>query len=423
LSPKKSLFLATFFLFLSLAWASPTEAPIYNFLGGTTDGSLPVGGLVADKAGNLYGTTGSGGPFTDCSPFGQTCGVVFELSPKNGGWVEAVLYTFTGGEDGGEPLAGLAIDSNGDLYGTTAIGGTYGYGTVFLLSKGRGGWSESVLYSFRGGSDGAYPQAAPTLSGGVVYGTTYAGGGYPCLGAPSGCGTVYQLEKGNNGWTETVLYQFTNSSDGAFPYASVLVDRNGNLYGATTQGGYLNGNCAPYGCGNVYQLKRGGAGWTLNSLYNFSYNSDGSAPIGGLLDGPNNTLYGTTSGGGSGFAGTVFQLAFAKGKWNFSVLYSFSGSDGSSPEGTLVGKGKSLFGTTYSGGSGSGCFFGGPCGTAFMLTATAKGWKHTLLHSFTNDGADGISPEAGVIILNNALYGTTYAGGSADQGTVFTITP
>jgi uncharacterized repeat protein (TIGR03803 family) len=415
--------LFTIFFLLNLAWAAPKESLLYNFNGGSNDGSAPIGGVVADQAGNLYGTTGTGGSYTDCSPFGQTCGVVFELAPNGGTWTESVLYTFTGGADGGEPLAGLAIDSQGNLYGTTAIGGSFGNGTVFMLSFASGTWTESVLYSFRGGSDGSYPQAAVTLHNGSIYGTTYAGGGNYCLGAPSGCGTIFQLQPGNNGWTENVLYRFTNGADGAFPYASLILDPAGNLYGATTQGGYLSKNCAPYGCGNVFQLKHGPSGWTLNSLHAFTYDTDGSAPIGGLLAGPRNTLYGTASGGGAGFSGTVFQLAYAKGAWTFNLLYTFSGSDGSAPEGTLVGKGKYLFGTTYGGGAGSGCFFGGPCGTVFMLTATGSTWKETVLHSFTNNGTDGTYPEDGLILDKAALYGTTSAGGPADKGTVFAITP
>jgi uncharacterized repeat protein (TIGR03803 family) len=415
--------LFTICLLLNLAWATPNEVSLYDFNGGSNDGSAPIGGVVADQAGNLYGTTGTGGSYTDCSPFGQTCGVVFELTPNGGSWTETVLYTFTGGADGGEPLAGLAIDAQGNLYGTTAIGGTFGNGTVFMLSFASGTWTESVLYSFRGGSDGSYPQAAVTLHNGSIYGTTYAGGGNYCLGAPSGCGTIFQLQPGNNGWTENVLYRFTNGADGAFPYASLILDPAGNLYGATTQGGYLSKNCAPYGCGNVFQLKHGPSGWTLNSLHAFTYDTDGSAPIGGLLAGPRNTLYGTASGGGAGFSGTVFQLAYAKGAWTFNLLYTFSGSDGSAPEGTLVGKGKYLFGTTYGGGAGSGCFFGGPCGTVFMLTATGSTWKETVLHSFSDNGTDGTYPEAGLILGKDALYVTTNAGGPADKGTVFAITP
>jgi len=297
-------------------------------------------------------------------------------------------------------------------------------GTVFMVSPGAGSWTETVLYSFSGGSDGAYPQSAVTLRDDVIYGMTYAGGGNYCIGAPSGCGTIFELTPGQEGWTENVLYRFTNGADGAFPYANLVVDPYGNLYGTTTQGGYLQGNCAPYGCGNVFQLKHGGSGWTLNTLHAFTYDSDGSAPFGGVLFDKAGDLYGTASGGGAQFAGTVFELKYGgKGTWSFVLLYSFSGSDGSAPEAGLVSNGDMFFGTTHSGGTGSGCFFGSPCGTVFMLAPSSKGWKETVLHSFTQNGADGAYPEAAVIVGKNALYGTTNAGGSSDQGTVFTITP
>jgi len=408
------------------AWAAPKEAILYSFQGGSSDGMLPVGSLVADAKGNLYGTTGAGGGYGDCSPFGQTCGAVFELSPAgNGGWMETVLYIFTGGPDGGEPLAGLTIDAQGNLYGTTAIGGTSGYGTVFEVSPdGKGGWTENVLYSFSAGLDGAYPQSTPVIRNGVIYGMTYAGGGNDCIGAPIGCGVIYQLTPGQSGWTETVLYRFANGFDGAFPYANLVLDPYGNLYGTTTQGGSLAGNCAPYGCGVVFQLLHGKSGWTLNTIYAFTYNTDGSAPYGGVLFDKSGDLFGTTSGGGSGFGGTAFELKYkGKSTWSFQLLHSFSGPDGLAPEAGLVAHGKMLFGTTYGGGSGSGCFFGSPCGTVFMLTQSGSTWQETVLHSFTNNGIDGINPESGVIVGKNALYGAAYAGGTNDRGAVYTITP
>jgi uncharacterized repeat protein (TIGR03803 family) len=407
------------------AWAAPNETLLYSFQGGTNDGMLPVGGLVADANGNLYGTAAEGGGYTDCSPFGQTCGVVFELSPDSDGtWTETLLHVFTGHSDGGEPLAGLAIDSQGNLYGTTAVGGTYSLGTVFELSpNSEGGWTETVLHSFAGGLDGAYPQSTPTVTNGVIYGMTYAGGGNSCIGALSGCGVIYQLTQGTSGWTESVLYRFANASDGAFPYANLVLDPRGNLYGTTTQGGYLSGNCAPYGCGNVFQLRHTGSGWALNTLYSFTYDSDGTAPFGGVLFDKAGNMYGTTSGGGSGFGGTAFELVYSgKGTWSFQLLYSFGGSNGSSPESALVARGNEFFGTTYSGGTGSGCFFGSPCGTVFMLTQTTKGWAETVLHSFSNNG-DGTNPESGVIIGKNALYGAAYSGGAHGEGAVYTITP
>lgn len=414
-------------ILMRAATAANSESILYNFTGGKSDGQLPVGGLVSDASGNLYGTTGAGGEYGNCSPFGQTCGIVFQLTPGSGNsWSESVLYTFTGGADGGEPLAGLAIDNKGDLYGTTAVGGAYGLGTVFMLSPGSGGWMESVLYSFAGGSDGAYPQSPVSLRKGNLYGMTYAGGGNYCVGAPSGCGVIFQLAPGSNGsWTEKVLYQFSNGSDGAFPYANLTFDKSGNLYGTTTQGGDLNGNCAPYGCGNVFELRHSSKGWSLQTLYAFTYNTDGSTPYGGVIFDSSGNLYGTTATGGASYYGTAFELKHEKKGWGFSVIHTFTGPpDAGIPESALVLKSNSFYGTSYGGGTGSGCFFGSPCGTVFKLAHTKTNWKSTVLHSFTYNGTDGVYPEDSLIFgKSGLLYGTTNAGGTADEGTVFSIKP
>jgi len=413
-------------ILMATAAASDTERILYNFAGGSSDGQLPVGGLVGDASGNLYGTTGAGGGYGNCSPFGQTCGVVFQLTPGSGGnWSEIVLYTFTGGADGGEPLAGLAIDAKGNLYGTTALGGASGLGTVFMLSPNSGNWTETVLYSFTGGSDGAYPQSPVTLRKGNLYGMTYAGGGNYCVGAPSGCGVIFELAPGKGSWAEKVLYQFANGTDGAFPYANLAFDKAGNLYGTTTQGGYLYGNCAPYGCGNVFELKHSSKRWSLLPLYAFTYDSDGSTPYGGVVFDPGGNMYGNTATGGASFYGTAFELKPAKGSWKFSVIHAFTGPpDAGIPESAFVLKAGRLYGTSYGGGTGSGCFFGSPCGTVYKLAPAKKGWKSTVLHSFTFNDTDGVYPEDGLISgKSGLLYGTTNAGGSADQGTVFSIKP
>lgn len=415
-------------IFSTAAGAASKETILYSFAGGSGDGEYPIGGLVSDKAGNLYGTTGAGGGYGNCSPFGGTCGVVFELTPASGGWKESVLYTFTGGADGGLPESSLTIDSNGNLYGTATIGGAYGVGNVFMLTPSSGGWTQSVLYSFAGGSDGAYPKsAAPLLlQNGNLYGTTYAGGGNNCLNAPSGCGVVFELVPGGGGsWTENVLWRFTNGSDGAFPYSSIVADKAGNLYGTTTQGGDLQGNCQPYGCGNVFQLQKGSNGWTLNTLYTFTGGTDGGQPWGTLtLDSAGN-LYATASTFGSKYYGTIFELKRAKKAWTFKLLYTFAGPpDAGISEAGLLQKGNTFYGTTYGGGTGSGCFFGSPCGTVFKIAHTKKGWKEAVLYSFTNNGTDGIEPEAALIADKKGnLYGNGYAGGKFGYGTVFKIKP
>ena len=420
--------LAVLLIFGTAAWAASKETILYNFAGGSGDGEYPIGGLVSDRAGNLYGTTGAGGSYGNCSPFGETCGVVFELTPASGGpWKESVLYTFTGGVDGGLPESSLTIDASGNLYGTATIGGTYGVGNVFMLTPGSGGWTQSVLYSFAGGSDGAYPKsAAPLLlKNGNLYGTTYAGGGNNCLNAPSGCGVVFQLVPGNGSWTENVLWRFTNGADGAFPYSSIVADNTGSLYGTTTQGGYLQGNCQPYGCGNVFQLQNSSNGWTLNTLYSFTGGTDGGQPWSTpTLDSAGN-LYATASSFGSYYYGTIFELKPATNGWKFRVLYTFMGPpDAGVSEAGLLQRGTTFYGTSYGGGTGSGCFFGSPCGTVFKLVHVKKSWKESVLYSFTNNGTDGIEPEAALISDKKGnLYGTGYAGGKYGYGTVFKIKP
>lgn len=210
-----------------------TETTLYQFTGGT-DGGEPGAGVILDKAGNLYGTTTAGGLTSNCYPIG--CGTVFKVTP---GGTESVLYTFTGGNDGGQPAAALIKDKAGNFYGTTTIGGATGNGVVFKLAPDG---TETVLYAFQGGSDGSWPYAALKLDkAGNLFGTTYYGGA-------SGCGTVYEISPSG---TETILYTFQCGSDGASPASNLTLYR-GHLYGTTANGG-LN-DCAG-GCGVVFSVK------------------------------------------------------------------------------------------------------------------------------------------------------------------------
>ena len=254
---------------------------LYSFTG--SDGSEPFAGLIADSSGNLYGTTQSGG-----ASGGH--GVVFKLSPSG---TETVLHTFTGGSDGGIPRAGLIADTGGNLYGTTAGGGASNAGTVFKLSPSG---TETVLYSFTG-SDGSGPFAGLIAdSSGNLYGTTQSGG------ASGGHGVVFKLSPGG---TETVLYSFTGGSDGGTPRAGLIADSSGNLYGTTQFGGP---GCGGVGCGVVFKLSPSG---TETVLYSFT-GSDGSGPFPGLIADSSGNLYGTTlSGGASGGHGVVFKLTGA----------------------------------------------------------------------------------------------------------------
>jgi uncharacterized repeat protein (TIGR03803 family) len=197
---------------------------LHKFSG--ADGSSPVGGLIFDAAGNLYGTTANGGTFT-----GET-GVVFKLQPnQDGTWTESVLYNFTGASDGGFSFAGLTFDAAGNLYGTTLGGGTHGYGVVFKLTPSASGtWTESVLHSFTGGSDGGLPWGGVIFdTAGNLYGTANDRGNPACT---FGCGVVFKLIPTPKGWTETVLHSFAGV--GKYPEASVIFDPAGNIYGTTS---------------------------------------------------------------------------------------------------------------------------------------------------------------------------------------------
>ena len=254
---------------------------LYSFTGGA-DGAFPMGSLILDKKGNLYGTAGAGGT---CSYAGG-CGTVFKVTPAGS---ETVVYNFTG-TDGAYPWAGLVFDEQGNLYGTTGMGGTYRYGTVFEVTREGIG---RVLYSFTGGPDGGYPASVLVLDkNGNLYGTTVNGGAY-------GWGTVFQISPLG---TEKVLYSFTGGPDCALPLAGLILDKNGNLYGTTVNGG-------AYGYGTVFEVTGKGI---EKALYSFAGPPDGSFPAASLLFDKQGNLYGTTVQGGVnsvyGYGGTVFKL-------------------------------------------------------------------------------------------------------------------
>ncbi|MGA2904008.1 MAG: choice-of-anchor tandem repeat GloVer-containing protein [Candidatus Korobacteraceae bacterium] len=241
-------------LLVTSTWAATrewNEKVLHSFNNNGVDGAEPYAGLIFDAAGNLYGTTGNGGV--------NAGGTVLELTPAGGGnWAETVLYSFcsqTNCTDGANPSASLIFDAAGNLYSTTDAGGTYGDGTVFELTPtAGGGWTEQVLHSFNNnGTDGAYPYAGLIFDAtGNLYGTTLNGGTYQCV--DEGCGTVFELTPtAGGGWTEQVLHNFGNGTDGFWPYAGLILDAAGNLYGTTQLGG-TGGNCGGYGCGTVFEL-------------------------------------------------------------------------------------------------------------------------------------------------------------------------
>jgi len=385
-------------LFMGSAIAiAQTEEVLYSFQGGN-DGINPSTGLIADSAGNLFGTTTEGGS--------AGYGVVYELSPsQGGGWTESVIYSFQGA-DGAAPEAGLIFDQAGNLYGTTSTGGKYHVGTVFQLAPSGGVWTETVLHSFND-KDGSHPLASLIFDqAGNVYGTTLFGG-------PSHGGVVFQLKLSAGVWTETVLHTFSGRKDGIDPAAGLIVDQNGVLYGTTM-------------AGNVFRLTppmQGHTKWTFKSLYNFGSGPDGG-PLGDgtLLAGRNGALYGTQKfGNGPANAGAVFQLAPGKhGTWIATTIYRFGGgSDGLYPYAGVIADGAgNLYGTT----SGDGQTY---FGTVYKLTPPQQGggWTKTTLNAFTG-GQDGSGPYAGLIFGNGGvLYSTTTGGGSSGNGTVFEIVP
>lgn len=401
------------------AWAH--EKVLHSFLNRPADQS--VAGLVFDSAGNLYGTTAFGGR-ARCF---AGCGTVFELTlVSDGGWAYRVIYAFRGGRDGAGPTGTLAVDSAGNLYGTTQAGGSNacsgGCGTVFELSPSSGGgWTENVLYRFSG-ANGQQPYAGVTLdAAGNIYGTTFVGGSGNCT---DGCGVAYELTPSGSQWNETVLYSFTGGNDGGYPVASMIFDSQGNLYGTAARGGI--GSCGGVTCGVVFELTPSGSSWAETVLYSFKGGKqDGGGPIGALVFDPAGNLYGTTNGGGSQTCndgcGTVFELTPSANAWTETVIHKFqSGWDGAVPYNVALVRDQAgaLYGTTLLGGR-STC----DCGTVFKLTPGSNGkWSRSSLYAF--DGKHGGNPDAGVTLdPKGNLYGTAGGGGARGFGVVFEVTP
>jgi uncharacterized repeat protein (TIGR03803 family) len=386
---------------------------------GSGDGGNPVASLIADSAGNLYGTTTWGG--ATCRYNRKIgCGTVFKLAPpslRGGKWTKTILHAFQGGKhDGNFPDAALTADSAGNLYGTTSFGGRYSLGTVFRLAADG---SEKLLYSFctNGNSndcaDGAVPMSGVIADQtGNLYGTTTFGGNENFCGdsSPPGCGVVFKIAP--NG-TETVLYAFCPSvkcADGGAPEGGLIADAEGNLYGTTSFGG-TSTSCYP-GCGTVFKLAPDG---TETVLYSFAGGNGGETPLAGLVADKQGNLYGTTSRGGDtgcggGFGcGIVFSVAPDGSE---RVLHAFTGgNDGESPRDSLIVDNLgNLYGTTVQGGQNS-------VGVVFMI---APGGQVTVLHNFSG-GSGGAYPYAGLLFKNGHFFGTTPAFGHHHYGTVFEL--
>jgi uncharacterized repeat protein (TIGR03803 family) len=394
-------------LCVGVAASAGTVEVLHSF--GEGDGEYPATEIVVDDAGNLYGTTTSGGAFN--------AGTVFRLSPDGDGWTETILHHFTGFADGLNPYGGVAIDRSGNLYGTTVAGGTGGVcaedgcGVVFKLTRSGSAYTYSTLYHFTGGDDGWGVGGQPAVDRGNIYGTTPNGGRF-------GLGVVWQLSPdGAGGYGFRVLHHFSGGHDGATGgLGRILVGPAGNsLYGVATVGG-------DEGAGTVYMLRRRDDGdWRFRTLHTFEDSPLAGFPYGGVTLDRDGNLYGTTYYGGALGEGTVYRLSRDDGVWRESVLHDFAGGDaGGWPTTNLVFDARgNLYGTTAEGGA-PGC----RCGTIFRLTPDGTGgWTHEVVYSFPGapDGANSyysITPDR-----RGSFYGATVHGGADDDGTVFRFTP
>jgi len=377
------------------AEAAVKETTLYSFTGGN-DGSFPHAGVIADAKGNFYGVTSSGGA--------NHAGVIFELSPPAKGdttWTQTTLYSFTGGNDGANPQAGLMMDARGNLYGTTYSGGATGNGVVFELArhKSKGTWTYHTLWGFTGGNDGGVPAGSLTMdSAGNLYGTTTQGG-------TGVVGTVFELSPNGKKWSESVLYNFTGNNDGGEPMGNVLLGKDGNLYGTTAGYGQFN-----YGV--VYKLTaQGGGNWGFSVLHAFAGGSDGEVPRDGLIQDANGTLYGATAGFAESY-GNVFEMS-TDGS-NYNVIYSIIGGQGFTGNGpwqtVSLGADGTIYGTTYADGASS-------FGEVFQLTPEGNSWTPKVLYTFPGGAGGQYSYSKVWLDKLGRLYGTTY--GVAGQGGFF----
>jgi len=331
---------------------------------------------------------------------------------------EKVLASFSG-QDGANPQGGVIFDSSGNLYGTTFAGGdpsckaAAGCGTVFqLLPNANGTWRKRVIHRFTG-SDGSNPFGALLMDANRnLYGTTNTGGSASCtIGSFKGCGVVFQMSPGANGtWTFKVIHRFSaTGTDGSFPTSTLIFDSVGNLYG-TTSGGSTNA------AGAVFELSPAVNGtWAVKTLHAFTgANGDGASPEGSLVFDTAGNLYGTTYHGGTSGTGSVFQLSpTTGGNWTATTLFSFGHVDGTLPSsGVILDSAGNLYGTTTASGGTCGC----QDGTVFELVRGSGGtWTETTLHTFLT--ADGHAPLGLVFDTSGNLYGPTFVGGTANDGT------
>lgn len=392
-------------VFLTLLFVASSAAQTFKVFHSFsfTDGSSPNGDLLRDSEGNFYGTTQFGGS--------SNRGLVFELDAKGN---ETILYTFTGGADGGIPIGRVIRDSAGNLYGITSLGGdpTCSCGTVFKLTKSG---TLKVLHSFKGGKDGAQNEGQPELGlvmvNGDLYGSASFGGVSGCDGS-LGCGVLFKVTPSGK---ETVLHRFTGQAEGAFPQ-DLISDQAGNIYGASG-GSYMQGNA-----GTIFKLDTTGK---LTTLYTFPGGTDGVSPRWRLLRNANGVFYGVTQFGGdatdckvaSSGCGVVFAVNAADKE---RVVHTFGKPPGGEePSGGLLDVAGTFYGVTVYGGTvNSNCMFG--CGVVYRVSNSGK---YSVLYRFTG-GSDGALPSGSLTEdASGNVYGATDSGGNGNNGVIYEITP
>ncbi|MCJ2070711.1 Hint domain-containing protein [Methylobacterium sp. J-030] len=391
-----------------------------NTRSGNATGAYPLPGMIADAAGNLYGTTQQGGA--------NETGAVYELVKGANGYTQRTLFSFdantsTGNATGITPFAGLTADAQGNLYGTTIQGGANNGGTAFELVKGPNGYTQQTLYSFAAdpNANATFISARSGLTAdaqGNLYGTTFSGGA-------NGNGAVYELTKGANGYSQQTLFSFesgaySGNTTGSGPKGNLIADAQGNLYGTTQLGGRS-------GYGAAYELVKGPNGYSQKTLFSFdnpNSSTAGATPDSGLIADAHGNLYGTTSKGGTNGSGTIYELVNDSHSYSHKILYSFDSSGHNNggfyaPGQLNIDSQGNLYGTTHSGGANG-------SGTVYELINGSNGYSKQTLFSFdpvTSQGnASGSHPNTDLTADGHGhFYGTTQKGGPNDTGVVFRV--
>jgi len=348
-------------------------------------GAVPFGSLAAGPDGVLYGATAAGGI--------SNAGTVFRLNPDGSGFSTLMSFSVT---NGAAPQAGLALASDGTLFGSTYSGGISNFGTIFKLRTNGSGFQ--VLHSFTGGGDGQNPSGDPILaSNGAVYGVTYYANG-------STRGTVYRIDQ--NGSNYSIVHTFTGTPDGQQPRGKLFPAADGMLYGTTVFGGISSQ------LGTIYKVSLDGSVYSMiHALQNST--SEGRGPNAGVCQSSNGFLYGTVYNGGSSNVGAIFQVDTNGNNYTLVRSFQSTGGDGQNPDTELVESSDGLlYGGTYAGGSGGGALF----------EIKNDGTGYALLQAFSLSGNELNTPNSLIIGANGALYGTTRYGGGIGAGCIFALT-